>query len=26
MVVTESGARHLGGLEAEAIDRPVGAE
>jgi len=26
MVVTESGARHLGGLEAESIDRPIGAE
>jgi Xaa-Pro dipeptidase len=26
LVVTESGARHLGGLEAEAIDRPIGAE
>ena len=24
MVVTETGARHLGGLEAEAIDRPFG--
>ncbi len=24
MVVTETGARHLGGLEAEAIDRPIG--
>jgi Xaa-Pro dipeptidase len=26
LVVTEAGARHLGGLEAEAIDRPIGAE
>ncbi len=26
LVVTESGARHLGGLEAESIDRPFGAE
>jgi Xaa-Pro dipeptidase len=26
MVVTDSGARHLGGLEAESIDRPFGAE
>ena len=26
LVVTESGSRHLGGLEAEAIDRPIGAE
>jgi Xaa-Pro dipeptidase len=25
MVVTEAGARHLGGLEAESIDRPFGA-
>ena len=26
MVVTETGARHLGGLEAESIDRPIGAD
>ena len=26
MVVTEDGARHLGGLEAESIDRPIGAD
>ena len=26
MVVTETGARHLGGLEAESIDRPFGAD
>ena len=26
MVVTETGARHLGGLEAEAIDRPIGGD
>jgi Xaa-Pro dipeptidase len=26
LVVTESGARHLGGLEADSIDRPIGAE
>jgi len=26
MVVTETGARHLGGLEAESIDRPMGAD
>jgi Xaa-Pro dipeptidase len=26
MVVTEDGARHLGGLEAESIDRPFGAD
>jgi len=26
MVVTESGARHLGGMEAESIDRPIGAD
>ena len=26
MVVTETGARHLGGLEAESIERPIGAD